>query len=398
MNQSLPKFSLIAVAVAAALAACGGGGGDTATTPTGSGSGTGGTTTTGTTTSGQTLTANTGTSSGASSNDTGPVQPGLPPVQPVPTANIPTTSAPASNYSGQAITAYNSINDWRGQMRIETGGTYGVGLLAQNANLDAAAAAIKAAQPNLFNTTDAAARAAALAAAQAQVPAGFAASYVLTGLTNDATGIAPGAFCAKTLFSGLPGVELATSGVRSIGLSVPSDATGCIAIAAIDQLSTWQLPPTGSSSVYPFPGKQLTLWNYYGDYRALDPSYAAVPGHSVLVSLASNDALPAAIPGVGTGAPIPTSQITISEFTLKPCASVSGTCTPGNAVAARVYTQSGVVAGTGVTLRSTNQLQFPTSILLVPDAPLTTASRYTATIRATVRGRTVTRTWEFTTA
>ncbi|MEI7443458.1 MAG: hypothetical protein WCK28_01080 [Burkholderiales bacterium] len=392
MNQSLPKFSLIAVAVSAALAACGGGGGGDGTTTTTS---TSGTTTTGTTTTGQTLTANTGTSSGASSNDTGPVQVGLPAVVPVPAANIVATSVPTSTYGGQAITAYNSVNDWRGQMRIESGGTFGVGLLAQNTSLDAAAAAIKAAQPNLFST-DASARAAALAAAQAQVPSGFAASYVLTGLTNDTTGITPGAFCAKTLFSALPGIELATSGVRSIGLSVPSDSSGCVAIAALDQLSTWQLPPTGSSSVYPFPGKQLTLWNYYGDYAALDSSYTSVPGHSVLASLASNDALPVAIPGIGS--PIATSQITINEFTLRPCASVSGTCTPGNAVAARVYTQAGVVAGSGVTLRATNQLRFPTSILLVPDAPLTTASRYTATIRATVKGRTVTRTWEFTTA
>lgn len=394
MNHTLPKFSLIAVAVSAALAACGGGGGGDSSTPT---TNPAGTTTTGTTTSGQTLNANTGTSSGPSSNDTGTVQPGLPAVVPVPAANIVATSVPASTYSGETITAYNSINDWRGQMRIESGGTFGVGLLAQDANLDAAAAAIKAAQPNLFSS-DASARAAAFSAAQAQVPAGFGASYVITGLTNDTTGITPGAFCAKTMFAALPGLELATAGVRSIGLSVPSDGSGCVAIAALSQLSTWQLPPTGASSVYPFPGKQLTLWNYYGDFRALDSSYTSMPGHAILASLATNDALPVAIPGVGTGAPIPASQITINEFTVRTCASVTGTCTPGNVVASRIFTQAGVVAGSGVALRTTNQLQFPTSIVLVPDAPLTTASRYTVTLRATVRGRTVTRTWEFTTA
>lgn len=393
MTQPNIKLSLLAVAVSAALAACGGGGGGgttAATTPAG-------TTTTGTTTTGQTLTANTGSSSGASSNTTGPVQVGLPAVQPVATANVVVTSVNAATYTGQAVPAYNSINDWRGQMRIETGGTFGVGLLSQAANLDAAAAAIKAAQPNLFST-DAASRNAAFAAAQALVPTGYALSYVLTGLTNDTTGISTGNYCAKTMFSSLPGIELATSGVRSVGLSVPDDATGCVGVFAIDSFATWQLPPTASSSVYPFPGKQLTLWNYYGDFTALDPTLTSRPGHTVLVSFASNDALPIAVPGVGTGAPIPTSQITINEFTVRPCAAVTGDCTPGNAVTARIYTQAGVVAGSGVTLRTTNQLQFPTSVMLVPEAAFTTATRYTATIRATVRGRTVTRTWEFTTA
>jgi hypothetical protein len=174
--------------------------------------------------------------------------------------------------------------------------------------------------------------------------------------------------------------------VRDVGLSITDNASRCIVLAGIRDNATWQLPPTGSSSVYPFPGKQLTLPNYYGDFAAL--GFTSQPGHAVLASVASNEALPVA---VGTGTAVPTSQITVLEFTLR----VKNASTT---VPVRVFTQAGVVAGTGVTLSSTSALLFPTSIMLVPEQPLTGATVYSATFRATVRGRSVTRTWEFTTA
>jgi hypothetical protein len=394
MNQTHFKLSLLAVAVSAALAACGGGGGgETTTTPPP----TTGTTTTGTTTSGQTLTAVTGNSSGGANNLTGPARPGLPAIQPVPNANLipqnPTLPA-TSAYATQAKAAFDSINDWRDQMRFEeeNGGTrLGVGTLAQRTALDSLAASFVTALPNLFST-NATDRAQASESARTQLLAqGYEAGYVLTGLTANTLGVSTGNFCAKTLFSSLPGIELASSGVRDIGLSVPeSGAGGCVALLGLSTLATWQLPPTASSSVYPFPGKQLTLSNYYGDSSALGFAAGSTPGHAVFVSLASNDAPPVAIPGVGSGAAIPASEITVQEFNVKLKSS-------GAVVAARLFSQAGVV-GSGVTLTPTSQLLFPTSIMLVPEAPLPGASVYTATFRATVRGRPVTRTWDFTTA
>lgn len=386
------RLSVLAVAVSAALAACGGGGGEdtsATTTPT---TPTTGTTTTATTTSGQTLTANTGTSSGAANNVTGNVQVGLPAVVPVPAANQVVTSVAGATYTAEAVPLFSSINDWRDQMRFEeeNGGTrLGVGLLTQTAALDTLAASLRTSQPNLASATATSAeRAAAVTAAQSQMTAqGYQTAFVLTSLTNSAPlVVSPGNFCAKSLFSTLPGVELMTSGVRDVGLSIADTASRCIVLAGIRDNATWQLPPTGSSSVYPFPGKQLTLPNYYGDFAAL--GFTSQPGHAVLASVASNEALPVA---VGTGTAVPTSQITVLEFTLR----VKNASTT---VPVRVFTQAGVVAGTGVTLSSTSALLFPTSIMLVPEQPLTGATVYSATFRATVRGRSVTRTWEFTTA
>jgi hypothetical protein len=105
--------------------------------------------------------------------------------------------------------------------------------------------------------------------------------------------------------------------------------------------------------------------------------------------VASVDALPVAIPGAGSGAAIATSAITINEFTLK----LAGVTVP-----ARIFTRAGVQAASGVTLESTSQLIFPTSMVLIPSQPLTPVSVYTATFRGTVNGRTVTRTWDFTTS
>ena len=144
--------------------------------------------------------------------------------------------------------------------------------------------------------------------------------------------------------------------------------------------------PTGSSSVYPFPGKQLTLPRYYGDWASL--GFASQPGHAIHVSLASVDALPIAIPGAGSGAAIATSAITINEFSLKVKSS-------GAAVAGRIFTKAGVVAGSGVTLESTTQLLFPTSIVMIPTDPLVNGA-YSVTVTVLVDNVQRTFNWSFT--
>jgi hypothetical protein len=397
----LRKACLLAIAVSAALAACGGGGGGdstpaatTTTTPTPTN------TTTGTTTTGQTLVANVGTSN-SPTNNTNTSNPviGVTPPAPVPTANqvVPATLPLTSSYTGEGVPLFNSINDWRNQMRIVTvGSPFGVGVLTQTGPLDALATGLRTSQPNLFSSTATPAeRAAAIAAAQSQMTAlGYQTAYVLAGQSDSAPlQVSPGNFCAKSLFSTLPGVEMLTSGVRDVGLTVTDVASGCLVLAGILDNNQWQLPPADSTSVYPFPGKQLTLPQYYGDFSAL--GFTTRPGHAILASVASSDALPVAVTGAGTGQPVPTSQITVQEFSMRVVS--SPTAAAGAAVPVQVFSQAGVV-GSGVTLTPTTQLLFPTSIMAVPVQPLQGATVYSVTFRATVRGRPVTRTWEFTTA
>lgn len=376
MNQPHIKLSLLAVAVSAALAACGGGGGDGGAAAPAAPTTTGTTTTATAPTTGATLTASTGTSSGAASNTTGTITPGLPAAPSVPTANLINETVAAASYAAgtQAARFYSIINSWRGDMRFEeeNGGTrLGVGSLTQRApQLDAAAAAVATGGTPDFT--------------------GFAVTFSASLDSANTIPLNSSDYCSKALLSSLPGAELAVSGMRFVGLSIPEINVGnCAMVVGLETAATWQLPPTGSSAVYPFPGKQLTLPRYFGNWAGL--GFASQPGHAVHVSLASVDALPFAVPGAGTGQAIAPSAITINEFTLRLKSS--------NAlVASTVFTQAGVVAGSGVTLTSTNQLLFPTSVVLVPNAPLTGETVYTATVRAVVNGRTVTRTWDFTTS
>jgi hypothetical protein len=396
MNLTPFKSSLLAAAVSASLAACGGGGGGdsapVATPAPAAAPAPTGTTTTATAPNGVVLNAQTGSSSGSASN-TQPaltVTPGLAPAPIVPAANTVLTAVPASTYaSGSQIRAlWSSIQDWRGQARFEEEGAFGVGLLTQRADLDTLATSLSTSQPDLISA-DTTLRSAAVTAAQAQMTAlGYPVSYVVASTSVTSLPISSGNFCAKAMYSSLPGAEIGISGMRSLGLSVPESAGPmCVMLAGLDSVGSWQLPPTGSSSVYPFPGKQLTLPLYYGDWASL--GFASQPGHAVHVSVASVDALPVAIPGAGSGAAIATSAITINEFTLK----LAGVTVP-----ARIFTRAGVQAASGVTLESTSQLIFPTSMVLIPSQPLTPVSVYTATFRGTVNGRTVTRTWDFTTS
>ncbi len=390
------KASLLAIAVSAALAACGGGGGGDSTPATTTAPAN---TTTGTTTTGQTLVANLGTTNSPTSNTntTNPVV-GVTPPAPVPTANqVVTATLPlTSSYTGEGVPLFNSINDWRSQLRTVTvQSPLGVGVLGQTPELDGIAGALRTTLANLTAPTD---RDNAIESAKSEMTAqGYTTAYVLsTSANSEPLVVSPGSFCAKSLFSTPPGVEMLTSGVRDVGLSVSNErsaSAGCVVLAGIKGNNLWQLPPADSTSVYPFPGKQLTLPQYYGDFSAL--GFTTRPGHAILASVASSDALPVVATGAGTGQPIPTSQITVQEFSMRVVS--SPTAVAGSTVTVQVFSQAGVV-GSGVTLTPTDRLLFPTSIMAVPVQPLQGATVYSVTFRATVRGRPVTRTWEFTTA
>jgi hypothetical protein len=310
----------------------------------------------------------------------------------VPAANVVVTSVPAVTYPGNSenFAAWNSMQDWRARMRTVDATAFGVGLLTQVASLDGIAQTLSTGAPNL-TSTNATDRAAAQAAATAQMTsAGYPQSVVVAASTANPLNIGAGTFCAKAIFSALPGVELASSGMRDAGISAPATAGGnCVLVAGLTGSQGWQLPPTGSSSVYPFPGKLLTLTQYWGDFAAL--GFTARPGHIVFASVASVDALPVAVPGAGSGAAIATSAITLNQFSLAVRDS-------GAAVEARVLVPTGVVRAAGVTAEDSTAFRFPTSMALIPNAALLPNTAYRAQFRATVNGRTVTRTWEFTTA
>ncbi len=364
--------NLIAFAIVVSLAGCGGGGDSPATTagPTQP------TTTTGTTSSGQTLVASTGTTNSPANNQQGVIGNASPLV---PNANLVLTALPAASYTDQAALAWNSIQDWRNRLRSVDGGSFGVGFLTRSASLDAVAR-------TLATTRSARASAATLLA-----PAGYPVAVFATASTGGSL-IEAGAFCGKSLFSSLPGVELLTSGMRDVGIYSPAtNGDDCAIVAGLTSLDSWQLPPTGSTSVYPFPGKQLTLPNYYGDPTLVGFPAGTALGHIVFVSVASVDALPASIPGAGTGSVIPASRITVQEFTLRNKAS-------GSVVPAKVLVPAGVVLAAGVTAETSSQFFFPTSMVLVPSSPLASNTVFAASFRATVNGRSVFRNWEFTTA
>jgi hypothetical protein len=160
-------------------------------------------------------------------------------------------------------------------------------------------------------------------------------------------------------------------------------------VAGLASAGEWQLPPTGSSSVYPFPGKVLTLPRYFGDWASL--GFTSQPGHAVFVSVASVDALPFAVPGAGSGAAIAASAITLQTFSLTAVAT-------GVAAPARILVPTGMARAATVTAEESTALRFPTSIALIPTAPLASNALYRASFTATVNGRPVQRTWEFTTA
>jgi hypothetical protein len=275
-------------------------------------------------------------------------------------------------------------------MRTEEEGAFGVGLLTQTATLDSLAEQLATSLPNL-TSTNAADRAVALASAAQQLSAaGFPISVVTAATTSNTLGIGPGAFCAKSTFSSLPGVEYASSGMRTGGIYVPEGSGTCVFVAGLPTAGSWQLPPTGSSSVYPFPGKLLTLPRYYGDWASL--GFSEQPGQTVFVSVASVDALPFAVPGAGTGVAIAPSSITLQRFTLTAVAT-------GVAAPARILVPSGMQIAAAVTgAENSSALRFPTSIALIPSQPLTAGVLYRASFSATVNGRPVQRTWDFTTA
>jgi hypothetical protein len=377
------KLSLLAVLVSAALAGCGGGGGDTAATTTPAP----GTTPPTVVTPGITPVI--------------PAVPGLPAAPNVPAGNVVSTDAVTPTYAStsQALRSFTLTNLFRREAQSGAAGgiVEGVGTVSQSAALDTAAAnhrAFLTANPSLIGTD------AARADAQGQgAAAGFPYTHTAVFDTRtlvDVNGfvlpLIQGDICAKAVFSSVFDLEKMMSGVRSIGISVSEaqPVTGglCVLTVGLADPALWQTPATGSVAVYPHPNKTETLKSGYGNLN--EPGLVGILGHPVFASFASIDALPVDVPGVGTK--IAASQIVLQEFTLNALASTSGAAGP---VSARVLAPRGANIAAVGNAQYTDNFAFPTSFALVPNAVLRDDTEYSATVRATVRGRPVTFTWAF---
>jgi hypothetical protein len=380
------KSSLIAIAVSAALAACGGGGDDApaaaaaAATP-GATPGPSAPTTPGATPapSAPTTTAPPVSGTGGDSIISNiPIAPGLPPIAEVPAANRIVNAVPASTYTTDALRAFNTMQANRGGMRGATDNGVGFLTQSQGAALDTAAQGFLT---YLLGAGAAASDADRQLQAGTLAGSGFSTVLATTFDTLNAP-VNVGDFCAKAIWANPMAMEIASAGLRDVGIVAPAAPGGpCAILLGISSDAIWQLPPTTSAAVYPYPAKEDTLRGYYGPLPAGVTGLASTAGHPIFVSVASNDALPVAVGG--TAAVLP-SQITITSFTL-----TVGQTPGGAAVDSVVLLPTGVVS-TGVTgAQATSAFRFPTSMALVPTATLAPSTWYTVTLRGTVKGRTV---------
>ena len=153
-------------------------------------------------------------------------------------------------------------------------------------------------------------------------------------------------------------------------------------VLGIDRDDRWQLPPTTAASVYPYNAKENTLRRLYGAVPAGVTGLSGEAGHPIYVSVASNDALPVA---VGSTAAVLPSQIVLRSFSLS-----RGTQAGGTVVDSVVLVPVNVDRSAVTNAQSVSFFRFPTSMMLIPTAPLQANTDYFISLRATVKGRAVT--------
>ena len=336
MAENATKLFLAAL-IAAALSACGGGGGSTtASTPTGTGG-------SGTTTP--------------------------PPVGPT-AADVALQLAPlpiASTYTGEALAAFNRLNE------IRVAG--GQGYLKQNAQLDKAAQSqadyLLANNPTIaggaghdevpgkpgFTGADLGARVAA---------AGFAASPNTFGSAIEAVSAGgAAATCPDWLLGSAPHGTGLLSGAREVGIGIAHDAARngdiCVFVLATSGTAYAQLPATSDAfAVAPAGGIDTDIrFPVLANLRTLDTRTAVA------------------------------SDVLIARADLKDAS--------GNLVDVTVQVSTAgarVVPG----LKQSQLDRMPDlGVAMQPTAWLVPGAKYTASVTAVVQGKTLSRTWTFTT-
>jgi uncharacterized protein YkwD len=357
--------ALAAAILTLSLAACGGGGGGSSN-GSGSGGGGGGTTPGGTTISYSAL----------------------------------VTSVAAANYAGDNAAVFSELN----AARLASNS----GLLAQNADLDSAAAnhASFMVTNNLvsnftylgtnFSGTlgghyeTASYNSASLSGFTGATPALRAsyAGYKGSVMEEASYGAGSGADCAASFLNSVYHLIDAMSPAEQIGIAFnPGTGSGsaCVIELGTPTSSLGQLAATSGKTTYPANG-QINIPTTYLSGSELPQvpvasSYAQM-GQPIAISLYS----------IANSAPAAAS-IVISSFTLNE-GSAGGTPVPATVLSAAGVTASGAA----VVLTTDANLTLPGVLVLLPNAPLSSGTTYYVTFTATINGQAVTSSWSFTTA
>ena len=208
-----------------------------------------------------------------------------------------------------------------------------------------------------------------------------AAGYAGTASETTSIGVANGIDCAASLENSVYHLIELVAPALDVGIAFdPGDGKGglCVLTLGVPSASLGQLPPAGSVAVYPHPlqiGVQPTFFNI-GEVPNPAPDLAQA-GRPVLVSLytLANPTLDPA-------------DVRVDAFTL--------TSADGRVVPSRVIVRKGV-ATSGPTVVEDLAIPGAGYLVLLPTEALGKQVVYTVRVAATVKGRAVSFTWQFTT-
>jgi len=322
------------------------------------------------------------------------------PTTPVPASASPATSVPASTYTGQDLAIFNAINLYR--TKVDIAGGAGVGEVAQNTLLDAAAAAHEkylTNQPggdiethdelstgNFFFGTTPQVRA---------VNAGFTPTTAWIGevIGNGAATIDPVSrlpACVSQLLDTVYHLEALTSNVEQIGLVDDPNWACVLEGATITGTSGMTLPssgndepigggqqmPVGSVAVSPYNGEVGVLPAMSTNENpapSLPTPVGALAGHPVMLRMRAD---------------LASDVLLVNSFTLTDS---SGSSLPGT-----ILLSSNAVAGS-ISTAQPDALIAPCVAFFVPLTQLASQVTYTAQFVGSRNGIAVNETWSFTT-
>lgn len=297
-------------------------------------------------------------------------------------------AAPGYAASSAESSAYAALNAARGSA--------GAGLLAQNAQLDIAAAAhAKYLTTNIASTTDFHAEEAtksdfyATSPAERAMKAGYTGTFSTEAIGGTGASL-QGADCVWGLLNTVYHAAALLSQSTQVGVGFGTDAAGipmCVMdLGAASGTAYPQVAATGSLTAYPYDGQTNVLETFYVAYETPRPSATLFPnltaGTPVVVNVRNADY----VNGQAAG----TLSAVVTAFTLKDAG--------GNLVPAAILANTALTAGPGVTLNADSKLSDGFAVL-VPLSPLSTGAAYTATFAATLKAGSapVTKTWAFVT-
>jgi len=308
---------------------------------------------------------------------------------------VAVTSVPTPIYTGENLAAFTLLN----QLRAAAGS----GLLAQNAQLDVAAANhanyllknwSNATLADFHHEVAGATGYTGITPQTRQAFAGYTGGGMEDGLPALAT--STGTECVHVLVENAVYHRLSMlSGDIDVGVSVANDGTNGVCVmelgvsALLGGFNNWGGQIPAAPVVYPYKGQTGVDTTFYPVSETPNPAPdlgSAAAGTPITVSLATQALIGADLAGFVA------SDVTITAFSL----TAQGSTTPVNA---RIVVKSGVLAGAGVTLTSDVSGGYLSQAFdfLLPLAPLTLNTTYNVVFTATVKGKPVNLSWSFTT-